>query len=165
MTPTPPPVQTVSHILVNIDSVATPDQMSQLLFNSCTPPDWSVEAPKHIFHGNSGQPESIISAVQNPTYGTMTLTQGWDPGNVLAIWKNLIEQPGDISTKKKQVTVQFCDSTGTPLFQWMTDGACGLLTGFSHTGSDASSNGVLTITATIDADNWKLTMGDGSDFS
>jgi hypothetical protein len=39
------------------------------------------------------------------------------------------------------------------------------LTGFSHTGSDASSNGVLTITATIDADNWKLTKGDGSDFS
>src|ERR1035441_7217301 len=98
---TPPPVYTVSHVLVSIDGIADPGNMNTLLFTSCTPPDWSVEAPKHIFHGNAGAPESIIAAVQQPQYGTMTLTQGWDDAHVLAKWKYAIEQPGDISTKKK----------------------------------------------------------------
>jgi hypothetical protein len=161
------PVQTVSHILVDITpSVADSGSMDKLLFSGCTPPDWSVEAPKHVFHGNKGTPESIIASIQKPTYGTMTLTQGWDPGNVLALWKNQIEKPDvPITDKKKQVTVQFCDSKGATLFQWMTDGACGILTGFSHSGSDASSNGVLSITATIDADNWKLTAKGGGDLT
>lgn len=155
---TPPPVQTVSHITVSIDGIADPSQMDQLLFSACTPPTWNVEAPKHTFHGNDGVPENIISSVQKPTYGTMTLTQGWDPGTVLAKWKNTIEQPGDIATKKKAVTVVFLDSNKTPLFQWHADAA--LLTGLSMSGSQADSNGVLTITATIDADTWVL--GDSS---
>jgi hypothetical protein len=154
---TPPPVQTVSHITVAIEgsqSIATADQMDQLLFSACQPPDWSVDAPKHTFHGNDGVPSNIISSVQKPTYGTMTLTQGWDPGHVLAKWKYLIEQPGEIDTKKMKVTVIFMDSNKQALFQWSAEKA--LLTGFSHSGSDAASNGVLTITATIDADEWVL---------
>jgi T4-like virus tail tube protein gp19 len=157
---TPPPVQTVSHITVNIDGIADSGQMDQLLFSGCTPPDWSVEAPKHTFHGNDGIPTTIISSVQKPTYGTMTLTQGWDPNHVLAKWKYLIEQPGDIDSKKKAVTVVFLDSNKQALFQWHTDK--GLLTSFNHSPSDASSNSPLTITATIDADSWELQDSGGS---
>jgi hypothetical protein len=156
---TPPPVYTVSHILVSIDGIADPGNMNTLLFSACTPPDWSVEAPKHTFHGNAGAPENIIASVQKPNYGTMTLTQGWDDAHVLAKWKYAIEQPGDISTKKKAVDVTFCKSDGTTLFKWHTD--AGLLTGYTHSGSDASSNGVLTITATIDADTWVLSDDSG----
>jgi hypothetical protein len=164
MSTNPPPVQTVAHVLVTIDGYADEGSMDQLLFSACTPPDWSIEAPKHTYHGNSGEPASIITSVQKPTYGTMTLTQGWDPNNVLAKWMQDIGKPGDIKDKKKQVTVKFCQQDGTALFQWASDGPTGLLTGFSHSGSDASSNGVLTITATIDADNWKLTKDGGGDF-
>ena len=89
-----PPVQTVTHISVDIQSgggaIASESDMAQLLFSSCSPPHWSIEAPKHIFHGDQGKPETIISAVQNPNYGTMTLTQGWDPGMVLVKWMNKI---------------------------------------------------------------------------
>jgi hypothetical protein len=164
MSATPPPVQTVTHVSVKIEgssvSGVDPDAMSNLLFSSCSPPDWSIDAPKHIFHGNSGAPETIISSVQNPAYGTMTLTQGWDPQNVLAHWMNQISDPSKaITDKKATVTVVFMDSTGQPLFQWVGTGA--LLTGFSHSPSDASSNGVLTITATIDADTWQLQGSSG----
>ena len=51
------------------------------------------------------------------------------------------------------------DNTSAPLFQWVGTGA--LLTSLSHSPSDASSNGVLTITATLDADKWAL-CGPGS---
>jgi hypothetical protein len=166
MSATPPPIQTVTHISVEItpgggSQIGGSDGMDQLLFSSCSPPDWSIEAPKHIFHGNSGTPQPIISSVQNPTYGTMTLTQGWDPQNVLAHWMNQISDPSvAMDQKKAQVTVVFMDSTGTGLFQWVGTGA--LLTGFSHSPSDASSNGVLTITATIDADTWQLCAAGGT---
>jgi T4-like virus tail tube protein gp19 len=161
----PPPVQTVTHISVNIDCQSVqnvdPNAMNNLLFSGCTPPSWSIDAPKHVFHGNTGTPETIISSVQKPTYGTMTLTQGWDPGNVLAHWMNQISDPTvDMSAKKGTVTVQFMDSKGTGLFQWVGTGA--ILTGFSHSPSDASSNGVLTITATIDADSWALCASGGT---
>lgn len=155
-----PAVQTVTHISVAIaitggSTVADASQMAKLLFSSCSPPDWSIETPKHIFHGDKGQPESIISSVQNPTYGSMTLTQGWDPDNVLVKWMNLISDPSKpIDQKKAQVTVIFMDNSGTALFQWLGQGA--LLTSLSHSPSDASSNGVLTITATLDADTWTL---------
>ena len=115
--------------------------MSNLLFSSCSPPDWSIDAPKHIFHGNSGAPETIISAVQNPDYGTMTLTQGWDPQNVLAHWMNQISDPSKAITDKKangDGCIHGFDWTAA-LFQWVGTGA--LLTGFSHSPSDASSNG------------------------
>jgi hypothetical protein len=158
-----PPVQTVTHITVDIQSsspIASQDDMAKLLFSSCSPPDWSIEAPKHIFHGDKGQPETIISSVQNPAYGTMTLTQGWDPGNVLVKWMNNISDASKpITDKKANVTVVFMDNTGEPLFQWVGTGA--LLTSLSHSPSDASSNGVLTITATLDADKWAL-CGPGS---
>jgi hypothetical protein len=162
---TPPPVQTVTHISVTIEGQSvnnvTADAMNNLLFSSCSPPDWSIEAPKHIFHGQNGTPETIISSVQNPAYGTMTLTQGWDPGNVLAHWMNQISDPTvAMDQKKATVTVQFMDSKGTGLFQWVGTGA--ILTGFSHSPSDAGSNGVLTITATIDADTWKLCAAGGT---
>jgi len=159
-----PPVQTVTHISVDIQSgggaIASESDMAQLLFSSCSPPDWSIDAPKHIFHGDQGKPETIISSVQNPNYGTMTLTQGWDPGNVLVKWMNKIADPTvAIDQKKADVTVVFMDNSGQPLFQWVGNGA--LLTGLSHSPSDASSNGVLTITATLDADKWAL-CGPGS---
>lgn len=159
-----PTVQTVTHITVDIQgtsvSNAAASDMSQLLFSSCSAPDWSIEASKHVFHGQDGKPEQIISGVQNPTYGTMTLTQGWDPQNVLAHWMNQISDPSvAIADKKAQVTVVFMDSTSQPLFQWVGTGA--LLTGLSHSPSDASSNGVLTINATIDADTWQLQGSSG----
>ena len=162
---TPPPVQTVTHISVDIQpgsgALADPTQMATLLFSSCSPPDWSIDAPKHIFHGDKGKPETIISSVQNPAYGTMTLTQGWDPNNILAKWMNQISDPTvAMDQKKAAVTVVFMDSTGTGLFQWVGTGA--ILTGFSHSPSDASSNGVLTITATIDADTWALCAAGGT---
>ena len=119
MSATPPPIQTVTHISVEItpgggSQIGGSDGMDQLLFSSCSPPDWSIEAPKHIFHGNSGTPQPIISSVQNPTYGTMTLTQGWDPQNVLAHWMNQISDPSvAMDQKKAQVTVVFMDSTGS----------------------------------------------------
>src|SRR5579884_2348575 len=116
-----PAVQTITHISVKIDcqsvnGVTGADAMSNLLFSSCTPPNWSIEAPKHIFHGNDGTPETIISSVQKPTYGTMTLKQGWDPNHVLASWMNAISDPSkSIDDKKAQVTVVFMDSTSQPL--------------------------------------------------
>jgi hypothetical protein len=161
-----PVVQTVTHISVSIESngnkIADDTAMAQLLFSSCKPPDWSIQAPKHIFHGDKGQPETIISSVQNPTYGTMTLTQGWDPGNVLVKWMNTISDASKpIDQKKADVTVVFMNNSGDPLFQWIGNGA--LLTSLSHSPSDASSNGVLTITATLDADKWTLAGPSGSD--
>jgi hypothetical protein len=154
-----PPIQTVTHITVDIkgNSVqnAASSDMPNLLFSSCSPPDWSIEAPKHVFHGDKGKPEQIISGVQNPSYGTMTLTQGWDPQNVLAHWMNQISDPAvKIDDKKALVTVVFLNSTSDPLFQWVGTGA--LLTNLTHSPSDASSNGVLTINATLDADTWQL---------
>lgn len=159
-----PPVQTVTHITVNISAGGSPiaqdSDMGQLLFSSCAPPHWSIEAPKHIFHGNDGKPETIISSVQNPNYGTMTLTQGWDPNTVLVKWMNKISDPTvTIDQKKADVTVVFMDNSGQPLFQWVGTGA--ILTSLSHSPSEASSNGVLTITATLDADTWAL-CGPGS---
>jgi hypothetical protein len=161
-----PVVQTVTHITVNIESngskIADDTAMAQLLFSSCAPPQWSIEASKHIFHGDKGQPETIISSVQNPSYGTMTLTQGWDPGNVLVKWMNTISDPSKpIDQKKADVTVVFMDNSGQALFQWIGNGA--LLTSLSHSPSEASSNGVLTITATLDADKWTLAGPTGSD--
>jgi hypothetical protein len=161
-----PVVQTVTHITVSIESngnkIADDTAMAQLLFSSCAPPHWSIEASKHIFHGDKGQPETIISSVQNPSYGTMTLTQGWDPGNVLVKWMNTISDPSKpIDQKKADVTVVFMDNSGQALFQWIGNGA--LLTGLSHSPSEASSNGVLTITATLDADKWTLAGPSGSD--
>jgi hypothetical protein len=160
----PPPVQTVSHISVSITgtniSGVDADAMNNLLFSACAAPSWSIEAPKHVFHGKDGKPESIISAVTNPSYTPMQLTQGWDQNHVLASWMNKISDPSvAIDDKKATVTVQFLDSTGQPLFQWYADKA--LLTGFSHTASAADSNGVLLIQATIDADTWVL-AGPGS---
>jgi hypothetical protein len=159
-----PPVQTVTHISVDIQSgggaIASASDMAQLLFSSCSPPHWSIEAPKHIFHGDQGKPETIISSVQNPNYGTMTLTQGWDPNAVLVKWMNKISDPTvAIDQKKANVTVVFMDNSGTALFQWVGTGA--ILTSLSHSASEASSNGVLTITATLDADTWAL-CGPGS---
>jgi T4-like virus tail tube protein gp19 len=160
-TTTPPPVYTVSNIRVQIQDIASPGDMGTLLFSSCSPPDWSIDAPKHIFHGNTG-PESIISTIQNPTYGTMTLTQGWDQGNILAKWKAIIEDPSQtIDQKKKDVKVDFLQSDGqTILFSWHT--ATGLLTGYTHAASDASSNAVLTVSATIDGDTWEQLDSGGS---
>ncbi len=161
---TPPPVQTVTHISVSINGTSvqnvSADAMNNLLFSSCSAPDWSIEAPKHIFHGQNGTPETIISGVQNPQYGTMTLTQGWDPNGVMGHWMNQISDPSvKIDDKKSQVTVVFMDSSGQPLFQWVGTGA--ILTNFNHSPSDASSNGVLTCTATIDADTWQLQGASG----
>src|ERR1700727_896810 len=109
-----PPVQTVTHITVNISAGGSPiaqdSDMAHLLFSSCAPPHWSIEAPKHIFHGNDGKPETIISSVQNPNYGTMTLTQRWDPNSVLVKWMNKISaQTGPLDKKKTDVNFWLMD--------------------------------------------------------
>lgn len=151
--PPVPQVYTVTNIKVTIGSL-TP-AMSPLLFSSCTPPSWSIDAPKHVFHGDAG-PETIIASIQNPTYGTMTLTQGWDQGNVLATWKALIMDPTKtIDQKKMDVKVDFLPTASATdvLFSWHA--AAALLTGYSTAASDAASNAVLTVTATIDADAWE----------
>jgi hypothetical protein len=155
MSTTPPPVYTVSNVKVTIAGITdAASGMGALLFSACSPPSWSIDAPKHIFHGDKG-PESIISAIQNPSYGTMTLTQGWDQGMCLAKWRALIADPSQtIDQKKKDVKVDFLESDGqTILFSWHT--TAGLLTSYDHAASDASSNAVLTVTATIDADTWE----------
>jgi hypothetical protein len=161
-TGTPPPVYTVSNVKVTISDITdSAGGMGALLFNSCSPPDWSIDAPKHIFHGNTG-PESIISSIQKPTYGTMTLSQGWDQNYCLAKWKALIEDPSQpIDQKKKDVKVDFLESDGqTILFSWHTP--AGLLTGYTHAASDASSNAALTVTVTIDGDTWEQLDSNGS---
>jgi T4-like virus tail tube protein gp19 len=153
------PVHTVSHVVVEIKpDIADAGQANTLLFSAATPPSWSVEATKHIFHGNQGQPETIISSVQTPKYGTMTLTQGWDENHVLAKWKAIVEDPSKtIDDKKRQVIVTFYKNNGTDeLFAWSAEKA--LLTGYSTSPSDPASNGVLTVTATIDADKWEQTI-------
>lgn len=165
-TSTPAEVYTVSHVAVAIAGITdSAGGMNNLLFSSAKPPDWSIEAPKHVFHGDSGQVETIISAVQNPRYGTMTLTQGWDEKGCLAQWMGLIEDASKaIADKKKQVDVDFFKSDGTTkLFTWHADAA--LLTGYTHSASDAASNAVLTVTATIDADKWELKDGSGQPFA
>jgi hypothetical protein len=148
-----PTVYTVTNVAVTIQDITT-GGMGSLLFHQCTPPAWSIDAPKHIFHGDKG-PESIISTIQKPTYGTMTLGQGWDQNYCLAKWKAIIEDPSQtIDQKKKDVKVDFLQSDGqTILFSWHA--AAGILTSYSTAGSDPSSNGVLTVSATIDADTWE----------
>ena len=49
-----------------------------------------------------------------------------------------------ITDKKKHVKVDFLKSDGSILFSW--DAQQALLTGYSHSGSDAASNAVLTVT-------------------
>ena len=157
---TPPEVYTVSHVAVSIDGV-TDGEMNKLLFNSAKQPDGSIEATKHVFHGDKGAVETIISAVQNPTYTTMTLTQGWDEGMVMAKWWATVTDPSKaISDKKKHVKVDFLKTDGSILFSW--DAQQALLTGYSHSGSSAGDNAVLTVTATIDADEWKQLDSGGS---
>jgi hypothetical protein len=130
--------------------------MDQLLFTSCTPPNWSIDAPVFTYHGNKGAPQAVIPGVINPTWGTMQLTGGWDPAQTIAAWMTLVSDTSKtLADKTCQVTVQFLQSDGTMLFQWV--GTNGLLTGFSHSASDASSNGVLTVNATITAEKWELT--------
>jgi hypothetical protein len=155
-----PTVYTVTNVKVTIQDI-TDGSMGGLLFSSCTPPAWSVDAPKHMFHGDTG-PESIISTIQKPTYGTMTLSQGWDQNYCLAKWKAIIEDPSQtIDKKKKDVKVDFLQSDGTTiLFSWHA--SAGLLTGYSTAASDPSSNGVLTVSATIDADSWEQLDSGGS---
>jgi T4-like virus tail tube protein gp19 len=158
---TPPTVYTVSHVEVKIAGVtdSSADGMNSLLFSSADPPDWSIEATRHVFHGNQGQPETIISAVQTPKWGTLTLTQGWDDGYVLAKWRAQVEDPNTaIDQKKKQVDVTFYKADGTTeLCTWHAD--AGIITSYKQAASSPESNGVMTITATIDADKWQQTIG------
>jgi phage tail-like protein len=149
-----PEVFTVTHVAVEITPDVTQEGMNKLLFNRCTPPSWSCEAPKHDFHGEKGAIESIISSVQNAKHGTVELTQGWDEGMALAKWKALImDESKTIDEKKKDIKISFLNSKGDALFVWHAEKA--LLTSYNHAGSDASSNGILTVTATIDADKWE----------
>jgi hypothetical protein len=156
-----PTVYTITNVVVTIQGITdSAGGMGKLLFNSCKAPEWSIDAPKHLFHGDQG-PESIISTIQKPTYGTMTLSQGWDENYCLAKWKALIEKPdATIDEKKKDVKVDFMKSDGqTILFSWHAEK--GLLTHYSHAGSDPASNAVLTVSATIDADTWEQLDGSG----
>jgi hypothetical protein len=157
---TPPEVYTVSHVAVSIDGV-TDGEMNKLLFNSAKQPDATIEATKHVFHGDKGAVETIISAVQNPTYTTMTLTQGWDEGMVMAKWWATVKDASKaIADKKKHVKVDFLKTDGSILFSW--DAQQALLIGYSHSGSSAGDNSVLTVTATIDADEWQQLDSGGS---
>jgi phage tail-like protein len=159
---TPPPVYTVSHVEVKITPGVTdssPDGMNSLLFSSASTPGWSIDPTKHMFHGSQGQPETIISAVQHPKYGTVTLKQGWDDGYCLAKWRAQIEDPNTpIDQKKKTVDITFYKNDGTTeLFTWHTDS--GIMIQYETAASDPASNGLLTISVTIDADTWQQTIG------
>ena len=134
--------------------------MKNLLFSSCTPPDWSIEAPKHIFHGNSGAPETIISSVQNPELRDDDADSGMgSPARPRELDEPDLRPVKAITDKKANVTVVFMDSTGQALFQWVGTGA--LLTGFSHVRRTPPRTRVLTVTATIDADSWQLQGSSG----
>jgi hypothetical protein len=135
--------------------------MDQLFFNQCTPPEWSMDLPSQFFHGNSGGVQQVFGAVTKPKYGTVSLKGGWDPQHLLATWANKIsDQSQPMSAKTCDVTLKFEDSTGTALFTWVGAGA--LMTHFSHSGSDASSNAFLSVNATISAPEWKLMDSGGS---
>jgi hypothetical protein len=161
--PPVPAVYTVAHINVKITGVTdSAPSMSPLLFKSCTPPHWSVEAPKNVFHGDQGQPVTIISSVQKSTWGPMTLTQGWDTGFVLAKWKATIDdQTKAITDKQKEVLVDFLQSNGTDkLYSFHT--TTGIMTGFQPGGSDPSSHTPLVLTVTIEANDWVLFDANGA---
>jgi hypothetical protein len=162
-TGTPPEVYTVSHVAVSIDGI-TDGGMNNLLFSSASAPSWSIEATKHVYHGDQGSIESIISAVQNPKYTTMHLTQGLDNGNVLAKWKAQIEdQSTAIADKKKHVKVDFLKPDGSILFSW--DAQAALLTAYESSPSDAGSHAPLTVKVSIDADVWTHLDSSGSPIS
>jgi phage tail-like protein len=155
-----PEVYTVAHVNVTIDGI-TDAGMNQLLFNRATPPSVTVEAPKHDFHGDQGNVQSIIASVQTVKYGTVELSQGLDKGMCMAKWLAQIQDPAKkIDEKKKHVKIDWLDQNGQTLFSWDAEKA--LLTGYSSAGSDPSSNAVLTVTATIDADEWKHLDSGGS---
>ena len=159
---TPPTVYTVQNIKVTIAGVTdSAGDFNALLFNSCDGPSWSIDAPKHVFHGTTG-PDQIISAIQNPTWSPMTLTQGWDQNFCMAKWKATIEDPTkSIDDKKKDVKVDFLQSDGTTiLFSWHT--TSGLLTSYQTSGSDPSSHAALIVSTTIDADKWEQLDSSGS---
>ena len=79
----------------------------------------------------------------------------------MAKWLAQIQDPSKkIDEKKKHVKIDWLDQNGEPLFSWDAEKA--LLTGYSHAGSDPSSSAVLTVTATIDADEWKHLDASGS---
>jgi hypothetical protein len=162
-TSAPVPVQTVTHISVQLTgavSAGGSDQMNQLLFTACSPPDWSIDAPVFTYHGNDGAPTTAIPGVMKPTYGTMTLSGGWDQAGTLASWMTLISDTSKtIDQKTCTVTVQFLDNTGAQVLQWVGNNA--LMTSFSHSASDASSNGVLMVNVSITAAEWVLTSGSG----
>ncbi len=162
--PAAPVVYTVAHINVTIQTIAEQGAMNPLLFKSCTPPTWSVQAPKEMFHGSQGAIQPIITAVQNPTWTPMTLTQGWDTTFIFAQWAYLMADPkSTIAQKQKKVQVDFCDNTGTTLYSWQT--ATGLLVSLSTGGSDPSSHSPLINTATIDANSWDMLNAQGQPIS
>jgi len=162
-TPASPAVYTVAHIAVKITGVtdSAPDQTS-LLFKSCNPPTWQIEAPKNTFHGDGGQPVTLISAIQKATWGPMTLEQGWDTGFVLAKWKATIDDATKaITDKQKEVKVDFLQSDGTTiLYSYHT--LTGLLTSFTPGGSNPESHMPLILNVTIEANDWDLYDANGS---
>jgi hypothetical protein len=158
--PPAPAVYTVAHIAVTITDVTTLAQgMSPLLFKSCTPPSWSVQAPKESFHSDKGAVQQLITAVQNPTWGQMTLTQGWDTGFVFAKWMATVQDPASsIDKKQKDVKVDFLPAdfatTNKPLYSWHT--TTGLLVSLQTGGSDPTSHAPLITTVSIEANEWEL---------
>jgi hypothetical protein len=165
MPPNAPEVYTVSNIKVTIAGVT--DQagdMNALLFRSCTPPAWSCDAPKHVFHGDQG-PESIVSDVLFAQYSPMQLEQGWDADFCMAKWKATVEDTSKaITDKKKDVKVDFLKSDGqTIIFSYHTE--AGIITSYQTSPSEAGSNAVLTVNVTIDADKWEQLDSGGSPIS
>lgn len=153
----PPIIYTGAHVKVDIQDMSDP--MDTLLFKSVQPPDWRIDAPRDVFHGDQNQPYPVIASVQHPQYGQMTLVQGWDKNHVMATWRALMESQKPLSEKWKSVTVTWYDSDGTTAFNgWHTDHA--ILVDYKHAGSDASSNAQLTVNITLEAvEAWQQTDG------
>jgi hypothetical protein len=163
MAATPPPVPTVSHAVVVIQDITdTTDAgggMGAILVSSITPPSWSVSAPAHAFHGDSGQPENIIASVQKPTYGPMTITKAYDQNGGIQKWQAIINDPAKtIDEKKKDVKVLYMDSDGTTIISgYHTEK--GLMTDHTPPSSSPDSQ-VMMETITIAADKWEI-LGKG----
>ena len=152
---------TVTHVAVTATGGVAISATDQLYFTQCTPPDWSMDLPSQFFHGNSGAVQQVFGTVTKPTYGTASLSGGWDPQNLLAGWMNKIsDQTQDMSAKVADITIQFMDSKGTALFQWHT--SQGIMTSYSHSGSDASSNAFLMVNISIAGPDWQLQNSSGS---
>jgi phage tail-like protein len=158
---TDPQVFTACYVQVEVDGLTGVDgtSMNSLLFNSFTPPAWSTETPKHKFYGDQGKTEVLHGGARNENWSPAQLGRGVDTEYCLFNWVQEIRQKGPTEAKKDvKITVQ--EPGGTGIVVWSGTGA--VITHYSQSASNASSNEILTEQVTIDAEKWDMLDGGGS---